>query len=341
MTELFRMWVGILTRNNEDSGTDSEIVLIINQDGIDIVHYNFFPNTQQFDLEEGQANLYTIDVGEIGVDTSRLTDSSIRIEINGEDMWQLEHIIIWGQGSRFPFPIVPVAIATDITSALSEEEDEGLSSIPITLVEAGLSTLEINRLLLVMTTDGVPSGSIFGNFYHPDPAHQTDVEDAGTDSPINLQIVSGGAPLVNFTFPGTPQQDQEAGQANLYFAPVPAPFTKDSLTGTSITLQINGDDMWLPSSFFLFGLDDASGRPERLVPLVHIPSWPFGFMSTDSSEGVPNVNLPLYQEGLGAADRRIAFAEPVIVMSLPSYGLKLVVHQTRPPEQTRKGISKG
>ena len=97
---------------------------------------------------------------------------------------------------------------------------------------------------------------------------------------------------MDFDIPDTPQQDQERGQANLYFVPVSSPFTKGSLNRDAISLRIGGDDAWLPVSFFLFGLDDATGRPEALVPLVHIRNWTLGWLSTDAGEGVPSVTLP-------------------------------------------------
>lgn len=156
------------------------------------------------------------------------------------------------------------------------------------LVQAGDRTMEINRLLLLMTTGGqLPETHFLAEGFDTAP---------GTNSPIELQIESGGALVVHFRFPDTPQHDQEPGQANLYFAPVPTRFTKAQLGGNSIILQIKGDDAWLPTNFFLFGLDDATGRPEQLVPLVHLPDWPFGFMSTDSSEGIETVTLPLLRD---------------------------------------------
>ena len=87
---------------------------------------------------------------------------------------------------------------------------------------------------------------------------------AGTDSPIELQVSVGGAVVVDFDVPDTPQQEQ--AQANLYFVPVNEPFTRADLTDTSISLAIKGADAWTPRSFFLFGLNDP-------------PQWCHSFMN--------------------------------------------------------------
>jgi len=51
----------------------------------------------------------------------------------------------------------------------------------------------------------------------------------------------------------------------------------------------------LPSVVFLFGLDTttAQGRPTLAVPLVSVPAWTLGPLSTDVSEGKKSVPLPL------------------------------------------------
>jgi hypothetical protein len=64
-----------------------------------------------------------------------------------------------------------------------------------------------------------------------------------------------------------------------------------SLGHGEITLAILGDDAWLPASLFLFGLDTASGRPTHVVPIVSLPSWGRGPLSTDQGEGSKVVRL--------------------------------------------------
>jgi hypothetical protein len=262
--------------------------MTISEEGVDkLIHT--FSDTGQLDQEKGQANLYTINVEANNIDSSRLDNSSIRFAIKGEDKWQPEHIIVWGKTSQFlPERTVVLALETDITRTLSNNANEGVPSLPVRLVQTGDRTMEIKRLLILMTTGGERGETHFwAHGYNTIP---------GTDSPIVLQIQREGSLVVDFEFPESPQEDQEPGQANMYFASTPAQFTKADLSDATIALEIKGTDGWLPDSFFLFGLDDREGRPESLVPLVHLSSWPFGFMSTDSSEGVSIVILPLLTE---------------------------------------------
>ena len=50
-----------------------------------------------------------------------------------------------------------------------------------------------------------------------------------------------------------------------------------------------------PARLFLFGLSEPEGGqpPEFTVPLVHLPTWPLGTLSTDTREGQESVVLPL------------------------------------------------
>lgn len=271
MSHLATLWMGTLTRNVDEAGTDNRIELIVNENGLERLHHTF-PDTAQEDQERGKANLYKVEVATKNIVPEALNDSSIRVGIKGDDAWHPQHMVIWG--SRFSGgAVIPLAIETDLTVKLSTKASEGVSSIPLRLVSLGSGAMQINRLLMLMTT--------------------STTRDAGTNSAIELEISTAAGLIVDFDVPDTPQDDQETGEANLYFVPVASSFTKNSLSGGSIRLRIKGDDAWRPTSFFLFGLDDAAGRPEFLVPLVHLRTWPFGQLSTDSSEGVASVSLPL------------------------------------------------
>lgn len=271
MSHFRRVWLGMLTRNTRYSGTNSRIVLIVNEDGNESLHHTF-PDTSQDDQEQGEANLYELDVSAQTIERSNLDNSSVRVGIRGADLWRPEHVVLWGE-QLTGGAILPVGIETDIGAALSTDQKEGNISLPIRTLALGSDRMTINRLLMLMTT--------------------ANIKYAGTDSPVELQVSVDGAIAVDFEIPDTPQQEQERAQANLYFVPVNNPFTKGDLTNSSITLRIKGADMWTPRSFFLFGLDDASGRPESMVPLVHEPKWPHGPMSTDSSEGDASAALAL------------------------------------------------
>jgi hypothetical protein len=279
MSHLKNLWVAMLTRNTGYAGTNSQIVIIINEDGVDRLHHTF-TDTPQYDQEKGQANLYKIDVAAYDIVPDNLDNSSVRVAIRGGDMWKPEHCIVWGEGIPTLLEsdaVAPIAIETDLPVGLSTERDEGPVSIPLRRVHRGGMSMQINRLLMLMTT--------------------ADQEDAGTESGVELQITNAaGSVIVDFEIPNSPQDDQERAQANFYFVPVSPGFSLNDLGndlgGGSVTLGIKGQDAWLPQSFFLFGLDHASGRPDFLVPLVHIGNWVYGWLSADSSEGESSISLP-------------------------------------------------
>jgi len=59
----------------------------------------------------------------------------------------------------------------------------------------------------------------------------------------------------------------------------------------NLTINVDGDDAWKPMVLFVFGLDTASGRPNHVVSLASRPVWGPRWMSTDTSEGDPSVEL--------------------------------------------------
>src|SRR5262245_55521651 len=105
MAFLHTLWAGMLTDTKEDSGTDSSIVLIINETGgkPDLLHHTF-PDTAQRDQETGQANVYAITKDEIQAplgesplfSADQLNESSVRVGIRGEDKWRPEAFFVWG-----------------------------------------------------------------------------------------------------------------------------------------------------------------------------------------------------------------------------------------------------
>ena len=294
MSDLKTVWFGMLTDDSDDSGTDSPIVLIINVRGgmLDVLHRTF-PDTRQSDQEQGQANLYEITEDDfepqafVGstVDPQDLNASSIRIGIRGNDLWRPKSVFIWGE--QKDGLVVPLALDTELRSGiviagqlanidLSTDASEGKLSFAPSRVQLGTATTVIRRLLMLVMT--------------------ADVDDAGTDDDIALQITTiDGRLVVDHVFPDTSQADLERAQANLYYVPVMTPFSRTELNADSIRLSIKGNDAWLPNRLFLFGLsEDETGQPpEFAVPLVHLPAWPLGTLSTDEEEGQGSVTLPL------------------------------------------------
>jgi hypothetical protein len=288
---LTRLWVAMLTRTEGGAGTDSKISLSINVDGADLLN-QVFPDSSQVDQESAQANLYEFNVNGRRIEPGSLTNSSVRLQILARDAWNLEHFFAWGEVPPRTLlqntAIVPLVIETGITKTLSTDTSEGVASIPLRLVAKGGSRMRINRLLILLTTKGAQEDDS-GIFATASPPF-------GTDNSLEIQIVANDRLIVLSEISDTAQDDLEIGAANFYTMPVILPFTKSSLNNQSITLRIKGGrDNWRPASFFLFGLNDAAGRPESIVPLVHLPEWPFGFMEPDTN-GVASVTLPLALE---------------------------------------------
>ncbi len=276
MSELKNVYFAMVTRNVKNAGTDSMVSLIVNENGQDKVHYSW-RDTWGRDQERGEANLYKLEEAvNVDIERGNLNDSSVRVGIHGVDQWSPEHFFVWGE-TRTGNTVLPVAMELDIGTKLSTDlTEQGKLSIPVRLAQPGGTNTTIRRLLLLLLT-------------HHD-------EHARTHDEIVVKVSSAAGVLVNHTIGNTPQYDLERNQANWYWIEVPKPFTRGNLSNDSIRLRIKGHNAWLPTSLFVFGLDKAKGRPSMVVPLVNIPYWEsagFGWMSTDSSEGVEEVVLPL------------------------------------------------
>lgn len=277
---LSRLRVAMLTRTQNGAGTNRRISLSINVGGAELLNH-VFPDTIQEDQERAQANLYKVNVEGKRIEPGSLTDSSVRLSILGEDTWNPEHFFAWGEvppTTALESPgIFPLVIETGIPQKLSTNPDNGVPSIRLRRVERGGTGMSIRRLLILLTTDETQP-----NFF--------------ASNSLEMQIVSNDRLVVLCEIRGTAQAQLRGGEANFYTMPVILPFTKSSLNDQSITLRVRGNIGWRPASFFLFGLDDAAGRPESIVPLVHLPEWPFGVMERDTTNGIASVTLPLVRE---------------------------------------------
>ncbi len=258
------LYVASLTSTLPDSGSDSELVVIMNQGGLDVVHRDLGFG----DIETGGGKLYRHNVAEAQILPENYY---LRIGIRGDDAWRPHLIAAWC--TRFTSgAVVPLGYDEEIETVLSTDTDEGRISLPLRPVTPGAIRTQINRLMLVTGTN---------------------VGDSATDSPIHVRITRGEEVVVDHTIPDTSQPDLEGAEGNIYFLPVLSEFTRSQLTDQSIVLSIEGDDAWLPIVVTLFGLDTTSGNPGRMVPLVYVDGWPFAPLSTDASEGNASVTLPL------------------------------------------------
>lgn len=179
--------------------------------------------------------------------------------------------------------MIPLALEFNIEEGISTDWRAGNLSFPLQRIGVLDTNARIRQLLLLLTT--------------------ANVSGAGTESTIQLELTFPQGHEVTLSPPGdTPQNDLEQGQANFYILPpqgvfgIPGGARRSILE--SVVLRILGEDLWLPSSLFLFGLpfrSDTPGvpRPEFIMPLVHIPNWDLGGLSRDRTEGRESVVLPL------------------------------------------------
>jgi hypothetical protein len=258
------LYVASLTSTQRDSGSDSKLVVIINQGGLDVVHRDLGSGG----TETGSSKLYRHNIAEWQILPENYY---LRIGTRGDDAWRPHMISAWC--TRFTSgAVVPLGYDEELEVVLSTDPNEGRISLPLRPITPGAIRTQINRLMLVIGTN---------------------VGDSATDSPIHVRITRGEEVVVDHTVPDTSQPDLEGAEGNVYFLPVLSDFTRSQLTDQSIVLSIEGDDAWLPIVVTLFGLDTTSGNPGRMVPLVYVDGWTFGPLSTDSDEGQAAVTLPL------------------------------------------------
>lgn len=260
------LWIATLTSTRSDSGSDDELVVIMNQNGLDTVHRDLGFG----DSATGGGKLYSHDISESQFDPALAF--YMRIGIRGSDAWKPQVIAAWGERDDTG-AIVALGYDETVDILLSTDSSEGRISLPLPPIATGRNLADINRVMLV-------TGTGFG--------------DSETDSPIHVRITTDkGSVVVDHTVPDTPQDDLEDAEGNVYFIPVVKPFTRSQLNDTSIEISIEGNDAWRPIIVAMFGLDTGSGQPTRMTPLVHVHPWGAQVLSTDPSEGLASVTLPL------------------------------------------------
>jgi hypothetical protein len=270
------VWLAALTKDEDDAGSGNRFNLTVNIDGTDVFAHDFLlgwnlPGQGSDGLRDGQTGL------EEGnppapFDSDKLTNSSVRLGLRGDDAWGPKHVMVFGraQPDFTPGRFLALAMETDIDRWLSADSDEGRLTMPVRRVGAGTSSTVIRRVLLLVYTD---RGS-----------------DVDTESDIKLQIAASGQLMLDQKI----THDFDRVRAYWHFLEVERPFTRaDVATKGAIHLGILGTDAWLPMTVFVFGLDTEEGRPNEVVTLSAIPKWDLGWLSTDPSEGVASVPLPL------------------------------------------------
>lgn len=277
MAAIDDLWLAALTKDEDDAGSSDRFNLTINIDGADVFRRDFLlgwnlTNQGGTRLRDGQAGLEQAEPA-TPFDGDKLTNSSVRIGLRGDNAWGPRHVMVIGreqQREASAGRFVALAMATDIERWLSADSDEGKLTMPVRHVRAGSSNTVIRRVLLLVYTD---RGS-----------------DTDTESDVKLQIHASGQLLVDQKI----THDFDRVRAYWHFLPVERPFTRaDVVSKGGIRLSILGTDAWLPQTVFVFGLDAEEGPPREVVTLSAIPKWDLGWLSTDTSEGASTVPLPV------------------------------------------------
>lgn len=122
------------------------------------------------------------------------------------------------------------------------------------------------------------------------------IEDAGSDSTINLTINIDGEDVLDRDY-GSSVSDGEAwlngGRV------LSTPFDSAALTNSSVRIGVRDDDAWAPEDILVFGHSLLEFQSDVAVPLV-METGLSGFLSTDPSEGA--LTLPLRRVDPGTSD---------------------------------------
>ena len=279
MSTIDVLWLAHLNRNTDNAGSDSTINLTINVDGEDVLDNDYGSNV-------GDGEAYVNGGSQLGTpfDSATLTNSSVRLGLRDDDAWSPGDVLVFGHSQAEFQSGVAVALAMEsgLTAFLSTDPSEGPLTVPVRLVSPGTSNTVIRRVLLLTHTQWSGGGVIPGG------------GDTGTDSAIQLEVFAGANLVLREEIDDTSQSDLEKGTSNWYLMDAPVPFTRGEVqAGGRIVLSILGSDAWKPQVLFVFGLDTASGRPNEVVSLASLPVWGPRWMSTDTTEGDPSVDLPV------------------------------------------------
>jgi hypothetical protein len=266
------LFLAVLSKNEDDAGTSNTLNLTVNVAGDDILDHDFDP-----DMDDAEAEVITSGELDAPLDSSGLTNSSIRLGLRDDDAWGVQDVLLFGRAEPDfrPGRIEALAMETSLQHWLSTDSSEGNLTMPLRLVSPGGSATVIRRVLMLIDTAWSSIGG-----------------DTATDSPIELEVRAAGNVVLKQEIHDTAQDDLEKGITNWYMMDAAVPFTRgDVLANGGITLSILGSDKWRPARIFLFGLDTATGRPNEVVNLNAEPFRDVGWMSTDTGEGSPSVEL--------------------------------------------------
>ena len=262
MGDINRIYVAIRTKYLPYSGSGL-MHLIINQLGWDRLNVRMINDDRMVgSFSKGACVFYYQDLpmgglGTINDNLLGIRQLYVRLLTKLDDMWEPSLAFIWGSSEKGP---IPLAFESDFSHALSTDPSEGLPSVPVKRVEAGSEEMLITRLLIIITTSD-------SRTY------------AGSRSKPRLTVrLEDGTVAFDGYFKWA-LEDFEPGTAHIYEINT-RPFTKADLVEDSITLSLEGRDLWIPGHIWLFGMN--SEHPTQMLIITR--DYQPGPMSQDPNE---------------------------------------------------------
>ena len=131
MAAIDDVWLAALTKDEDDAGSKNRFNLTVNIDGGDVFRHDFLlgwnlPGQGGTGLRDGQAGLEEAKPP-APFDSDKLTNSSVRLGLRGDDAWAPKHVMVIGraQPDFTPGRFLALAMETDIERWLSADSDEG------------------------------------------------------------------------------------------------------------------------------------------------------------------------------------------------------------------------
>jgi hypothetical protein len=305
MTALSRLWAGVVTKSDSDSGTTGQVVLAAGSEG-DILHIELDRRTPD-DLGTGAADLYVLDWEKIkgssrcatardSIPLQILAQSNMKVGVSDSKPWRPKHVFIWGEfvDGVAASTVLPLACGVDMAGELAVGPSRVTNWENLKSVGPGDRNVLIQRLLIATSTKVSKSVLPVPGMWELTSTTRS-VEWLVEN--IILKIYDKwGHLVVNSLFPKNSRREHlRTATDSCFILPAGGRLTKRRLIGTSPILEIDGPGQWLPDCFFLFGLDSEEGPPTVMIPLVTIPSWGLGPLSQGRTAGQPWVRLPCIQ----------------------------------------------
>ena len=256
------LWVGIQNSRTSSSETEDEVLLIVNQEGIDVV-YEAIDAPQLKERDNGVARKVP-KVPASTLEWGRLGPSSYRLETRGDDMWLPQIAAVWAKFDRGKYGLLATN-QTNLPMRLSHESSEGWPSTPLQRCVYDKKSFETSHVLMIVVTK--------------------DTAAAETSSQVQLLLEKQGERsevLVSSDRDGPEPTAFRRGSANLFARGHTLTKKKLMNDGWKITLRHLGSEPWEPESLFVFAFEgertDKQGRrlAPRTVPLVALETWELG-----------------------------------------------------------------